>query len=629
MRYAFSRLIFPLLTFTAIIFFAVWGCSDKSSSPDNSAIPQIEALSSDRGKIGEKIEIYGTEFGRDKGGVYFDTVQAAILSWRDSIVIVEVPQISHNCTLYLVTLNNKKASTDFLLSLGRINSIFPEKIMPGNEIRIYGEGFGETAGTVYFDSEAAEVTLWHDTLIYCTVPQIGSSGKLEIRTGDYVSNEFPYTQGLAENMVITAIDPIRIIPGYVLHIYGSNFGSETGIVKFGMLEAEITSWTDTEIECIVPGINGIGKLVVSTNAFISNQFSFQFGWLEIDSIIPNRAIPGAAMTVSGKYFGHSAGELIVGSAAAEITGWSDTLITFTVPGEAQNGNVRISSSFQSTNYTEFDLFELSVNNIYPAFGSAGTAIQISGAFYGTESLAVFFDDLEAHITDLNDTIITAIVPAIGGPAGVTVRTEFETSEPFQFEYSLMNDIMSLLSQTNAIDISLSSMSRSESCRGVYPYYVCDTSEWAYNTTGLSSSGYDSDTEWGIDSFTLSHHEFTGFPEPTSEYTKLDITGSISSSASELLNISAIFYVNGGTPHYYYDYSKSVTTYNIPLDSVNYQDTIIIFRLTGTELDNNSVRSEGSSSDSFPMDSEYSKLIETDFTDEANPPSVYIKFYKRD
>jgi hypothetical protein len=58
---------------------------------------------------------------------------------------------------------------------------------------------------------------------------------------------------------------------------------------------------------------------------------------------PTYGKPGDTLTISGTGFGTSAGTVTVGGAAAAVTGWSDTLITVTVPAGAAFGKVAVTN----------------------------------------------------------------------------------------------------------------------------------------------------------------------------------------------------------------------------------------------------------------------------------------------
>jgi hypothetical protein len=52
---------------------------------------------------------------------------------------------------------------------------------------------------------------------------------------------------------------------------------------------------------------------------------------QVGSIGPTVGQPGMAVTIAGKGFGTTTGQVLFGTTAATITSWSDTSVTFTVP----------------------------------------------------------------------------------------------------------------------------------------------------------------------------------------------------------------------------------------------------------------------------------------------------------
>ncbi|WP_295101906.1 PA14 domain-containing protein [uncultured Candidatus Kuenenia sp.] len=63
---------------------------------------------------------------------------------------------------------------------------------------------------------------------------------------------------------ITSISPSREVAGTSVTITGKRFGTAKGTVKFGTVEADVTSWSDTEIVATVPDGNGTVYVRVTT-----------------------------------------------------------------------------------------------------------------------------------------------------------------------------------------------------------------------------------------------------------------------------------------------------------------------------------------------------------------------------
>ncbi len=106
---------------------------------------------------------------------------------------------------------------------------------------------------------------------------------------------------------------------------------------------------------------------------------------EVGSIGPTVGQPGIQVTIAGKNFGSSTGSVWFGSANASIVSWSDTSVTFTVPG-VSNGVYQVqldNSSGQQANTIQFTVLTanlipvtFTVNNAYPT--NPGDYIYLTG-----------------------------------------------------------------------------------------------------------------------------------------------------------------------------------------------------------------------------------------------------------
>ncbi len=170
-----------------------------------------------------------------------------------------------------------------------IEQITPGDAAPGMDVTITGSGFG-VGGTeqdyVSFDAAKAEVSSWADGEIVCTIPD-GLEGAVEVTvtTAEGVSDAVAYTVTTSEpgpspeplpepstGPVIESVSPPSAWVGAEATITGSGFGaaSSGGFVTFGSEKAEIVSWSDTQIVCIIPtGIGGRVPVIVTVGGAAS------------------------------------------------------------------------------------------------------------------------------------------------------------------------------------------------------------------------------------------------------------------------------------------------------------------------------------------------------------------------
>lgn len=84
-----------------------------------------------------------------------------------------------------------------------VGSVDPLMGITGNTVTITGRGFGNTPGTVKFDSSSATVVEWSDTLIKVTVPNV-TAGRYTITVTDsqgQTSGEYPNFKVLSGSQV--------------------------------------------------------------------------------------------------------------------------------------------------------------------------------------------------------------------------------------------------------------------------------------------------------------------------------------------------------------------------------------------------------------------------------------------
>jgi hypothetical protein len=70
----------------------------------------------------------------------------------------------------------------------RINSLNPTSGKVGDDVAIYGIGFGKQQGSVKFQGVAAQVKSWKDTMIVAEVPTGATTGDVIVTIGSYSSN---------------------------------------------------------------------------------------------------------------------------------------------------------------------------------------------------------------------------------------------------------------------------------------------------------------------------------------------------------------------------------------------------------------------------------------------------------
>jgi sugar lactone lactonase YvrE len=88
---------------------------------------------------------------------------------------------------------------------------------------------------------------------------------------------------------------------------------------------------------------------------------------------------------------------------------------------------------------------VTVRAISPSAGPKSTLVAISGTNFGTSTsvVRVFFNDVEASISSLNDTLITALVPVNAGTGTVRVVKNSSSVNGPSFEYYVTNRVITV------------------------------------------------------------------------------------------------------------------------------------------------------------------------------------------
>jgi hypothetical protein len=138
--------------------------------------------------------------------------------------------------------------------------------------------------------------------------------------------------------IVAGISPSTGIGGEAAVITGFNFGSTQagGGVRIGDDQVtRILSWSDTQIDLIVPPGVSSGPVVVSTPDWESNATTFFYAEEEpeVTGVTPAAARPGETVTIRGGNFGEGAGKVAIGTLKAKVAkgGWSHNAIVCTVP----------------------------------------------------------------------------------------------------------------------------------------------------------------------------------------------------------------------------------------------------------------------------------------------------------
>lgn len=155
---------------------------------------------------------------------------------------------------------------------------------------------------------------------------------------------------------ITNVQPKNPMPGDIVIITGTGFGTVTGDVKvtIGTQAITISSVTDTEIKFTLPVGITTGDIAVTIKNILANNTDPQKATITPQTPLPTAAVitainptsgkAGDVVTISGTGFGTVASDNVVkfNGTAATVTGSVTSVLTVTVPAGVTTGPVTVS-----------------------------------------------------------------------------------------------------------------------------------------------------------------------------------------------------------------------------------------------------------------------------------------------
>ena len=160
------------------------------------------------------------------------------------------------------------------VSAVEITRLSPKKGPVGTEVTLTGTGFGASQGSsiVTFNGQIGIPRSWSATKIVVPVPQQATTGPVIARVNGLSSNPITFTV----TPLILNLVPSEGCVGSSVSIIGLTFGSSQGtsIVTFNGVTANVTGWSSTSINAIVPAGATTGPVVVTVRGQASNGIPF-------------------------------------------------------------------------------------------------------------------------------------------------------------------------------------------------------------------------------------------------------------------------------------------------------------------------------------------------------------------
>jgi hypothetical protein len=215
------------------------------------SIATITSVSPSSAAPSAQVTITGSGFGASQGTgqVWLGGAIAAVQSWSDSQIVVQVPQpIPGAAGSGAQVLQNGVLSTPpwpFTVDALQLSGI---AVMPNSspvQVTFTGTGFGSAAGVAWLGDRAANVVSWSDTQVVATVAPLANNGVAKIQQNGVWSNSKLFSVPGSSNTVVPSI--LNMVVGDTtqsLHAINASSQPVTGLTWTSSNPAVVSLSTD-------------------------------------------------------------------------------------------------------------------------------------------------------------------------------------------------------------------------------------------------------------------------------------------------------------------------------------------------------------------------------------------------
>lgn len=168
---------------------------------------------------------------------------------------------------------------------------------------------------------------------------------------------------------------------------------------------------------------------------------------KVDSYYPNSGNEGTLVTILGTGFDTKAENISItfSGQQADVIAVHEDKIIVRAPKEGKSGMIQMKSGSNHSDVGSYKYQQLSLKEIFPTNGSAGSHIRIMGEGFSSISspAAVLINGKEAIVVSVSDTVLVVEVPENVGTGPVQVKVNgFESTGPV-FHYQTITAIRPL------------------------------------------------------------------------------------------------------------------------------------------------------------------------------------------
>lgn len=166
--------------------------------------------------------------------------------------------------------------------------------------------------------------------------------------------------------------------------------------------------------------------------------------LRVNGFLPSSGNPGTVVTIHGTGFRKNLPDNSVtfNGMQARIMDATDTTLLVASPDSGSTGPIAVTVAGKTVKGDTYTYQELSIHNISPTNGPAGTTVTIAGAgFTGTAGPAIVtVNGQKATVTNVNDTTLVITMPAGAGTGALTIDVNGQHASGPQFTSQLISKI---------------------------------------------------------------------------------------------------------------------------------------------------------------------------------------------
>lgn len=168
--------------------------------------------------------------------------------------------------------------------------------------------------------------------------------------------------------------------------------------------------------------------------------------LAVERFYPNSGKGGTLVTIEGAGFTRREQmEISFGGKEATLVSVQKNKVVVQAPAAGITGIIKLTDGARSVDVGNYTYQALSLREVSPANGPAGSHIRITGEGFGsTESPAVVkINDQLANVVSASDTLLVAEVPADAGSGAVSVEVDGKSSTGPLFRYQAITAVKPL------------------------------------------------------------------------------------------------------------------------------------------------------------------------------------------